>query len=503
LKDKTLLLSAGTMRIQTVIMLIFLAICVPGKQVLADPPSLPEGLQQEKNLGPEVTQGPALPSGMGDGPEAPGLPSGLGSEDADEAQPDAKKKAQHRGRLPLDIGGFWELRGGVRIHDDPVQDDVSLGEARLQLSYDKSLGQYIPRGWLSITNDFIYDAVADDHDVDLEKGEGWIDLREFWLSFTPVDFIDVKGGRQIMTWGTGNLIFLNDLFPKDYRSFFLGRDVSYLKAPSDALKVSLYSQTANLDIVYTPLFDADRFIDGSRVSFFDPSLGGLRGENMPVKTDRPDACFEDDEIAARIYRNLDTYEVAAYAYHGFWKGPSGADPVTGRGTFPPLSVLGASVRGPTGPGIGNAEFAWYVSEDDKDGDNPFVNNGELRFLVGYEQEIARDLTMGLQYYLERMLDYDAYRAALPSAFPARDENRQWVTVDLTKELMAQNQLVISLFTFYSLSSGDVYLRPRITYDFTDAWKFQAGGNIFSGDQETFFGRFEENSNVYAAIRYSY
>ncbi|MFW6031595.1 MAG: hypothetical protein ACOC9T_03300, partial [Myxococcota bacterium] len=32
--------------------------------------------------------------------------------------------------------------------------------------------------------------------------------------------------------GTGDLVFLNDLFPKDWRSFLLGRDLDYLKAPS-------------------------------------------------------------------------------------------------------------------------------------------------------------------------------------------------------------------------------------------------------------------------------
>jgi hypothetical protein len=74
--------------------------------------------------------------------------------------------------------------------------------------------------------------------------------------------MDVKLGRQILTWGTGDLIFINDLFPKDWISFFIGRDTDYLKAPSDAIKVSLFGEQANLDIVYTPQFDSDRFIEG-------------------------------------------------------------------------------------------------------------------------------------------------------------------------------------------------------------------------------------------------
>ncbi|WP_288372311.1 hypothetical protein [uncultured Marinobacter sp.] len=85
---------------------------------------------------------------------------------------------------------------------------------------------------------------------------------------------------------TGDLVFINDLFPKDWVSFFIGRDVEYLKAPSDALKVSAFSSWANLDLVYTPRFDADRFIDGRRLSFFNTGQGRLTGRNAVVLAGR-------------------------------------------------------------------------------------------------------------------------------------------------------------------------------------------------------------------------
>ncbi len=76
--------------------------------------------------------------------------------------------------------------------------------------------------------------------MDLDSGDGAFDLREASLVFSPSADTDVKVGRQILTWGTGDLVFINDLFPKDWVSFFIGRDVEYLKAPSDALKVSAF-----------------------------------------------------------------------------------------------------------------------------------------------------------------------------------------------------------------------------------------------------------------------
>lgn len=472
----------------------------------AQGPELPQGLRRDTAKDPGAS--PALPSGLGgneDSAAEPGLPPGLGAKPgASESRKPAQAQKKDKWRFSEVFDGFFELRGAMRIHDDPVQDDVSLAEARLQLSYDRYIPEYLPRGRFQATGDLIFDAVPSDHDdADLEAGTGFFDLRELWVSFTPLGYADVRAGRQILTWGTGSLVFLNDLFPKDYRSFFLGRDLEYLKAPSDAAKASFYTDLVNLDVVYTPRFDPDRFVSGSRLSFYDPALKVFRGEDNPIDVHRPDDWFEDEEIAVRAYRNIGAYELAAYGYHGFWKSPAGTDPARGERIFPELAVLGASIRGTLGPGIGNAEFAWYHSADDRDGDDPFVENSQVRFLAGYEQEIAARLTMGVQYYLEYMMDYDAYEDSLPPGFPAADRARQWLTLDLTRKLLAQDQLVLSLFTFYSLSEQEFYFRPRTAYDFTDNWKIQAGANIFTGERTGFFGGFEENSNVYASVRYSF
>ena len=46
--------------------------------------------------------------------------------------------------------------------------------------------------------------------------------------------------------------------------------------------------------------------------------------------------------------------------------------------------------------IANAEFGYYDSRDDSNGSNPLIRNSEWRVLVGYEQEIAPELTGGVQ-----------------------------------------------------------------------------------------------------------
>jgi len=304
----------------------------------------------------------------------------------------------------LETHGFVSYSYGRRTGTDPFEDSTSLDEIRLQL--DSIM--YRDSFTAELKGDFLFDEQADNRsDVDLETGKGWFDLRLANVLFSPLSWMDVKFGRQVLTWGTGDLIFINDLFPKDWQSFFLGRDVEYLKAPSDALFVSLFPAFANIDIAYTPNFDADRHITGERISYWNGR--GTVGQNGIVSTDRPGDWFTDDELAARIYRNFGAFETAIYGYNGFWKSPGGMNPATGEALFPKLAVYGASTRGPLGRGIANIEAGYYDSREDRSGDNPFINNSQSRLLVGYEQEVVKDFTVGVQYYLEHMMDYGNFK----------------------------------------------------------------------------------------------
>jgi len=398
--------------------------------------------------------------------------------------------------LPFTVHGFFEARAGTRLQQDRyISETASIGESRLQLELSRSvaIGDYRPE--FRLKTDFLYDAVTENVTMD---------LREAFVVFSPLEIADLKLGRQVLTWGTGDLIFINDLFPKDWQSFFIGRDDEYLKAPSDAARLSLFFDTASVDIAYTPRFRADNYITGDRLSYWSDMLGRRAGEATKVRDEEPDDCIEDDEIAVRIYRNVSGYEVALYGYHGYWRTPAGMNPATRRATFPDLDVIGASVRGNLGNGIGNAEIGYYNSRDDSGGRSPFVRNSEFRALVGYEQEIARDFTAGLQYYIEWMMDYDRYLAgARTMGIHPRDKVRHLATLRLTKLLMSQN-LKLSLFTYYSPSDGDAYLRPKAHYKIDDHWSAEVGANLFLGAHDhTFFGMFERNTNAYAGVRYSF
>jgi len=397
------------------------------------------------------------------------------------------------------LHGFFDSRSGIKTQWDEANRQTNLLEGRLQL---EGLYQGETISW-QLRGDLVADFAASTQKVDLDLGTGFIDLRDANLIWTPRDWLDLKIGRQIITWGTGDLLFLNDLFPKDWVSFLIGRDEEYLKAPSDALMASFFSKWANLDLVYTPRFDHDRYISGERVTYYNPVLGGVTGRSDPLTVDTPTGWFSDDELALRISHNVSGYEAAFYSYFGFWKSPVGYDPAGEVNTFPNLNVYGASLRTSLLGGIGNIEGAYYDSSQDRNGSDPYIPNSEYRLLLGYEREVVKEFTLAAQYYLEYMENYRVYEANLPEAAIKRDQARHLLTLRLTQLLLNQN-LNLSLFAFYSPSDADYYLRPQVSYKVTDDWKVSCGANLFGGqDVHTFFRQYQNNSNVYAAVRYSF
>ena len=493
-----------------VLFMPFVVHALPGLQQLDDP-ALPTGLTDSAaGEGQDEKQAPALPEGLGSKAvdkeptksQGPVLPAGLGSDAAGSSSQGSKVERQSdnpASRFIDSLTGFWDVRAGVRLREDPNQRATSLGETRLQLSHDQYAGDAVFR----VTTDLVYDNIADSHKLQPEQGRGWLDLREMYVGLPVGDSLDARLGRQVLTWGVGDLLFLNDLFPKDWNSFFIGRDVEYLKAPSDALRLAFFSDAVNLDVIYTPKFDPDRFIDNRRLSFFDPGVGRVVGGDTVFQPRRPSDWFGDDEWAFRLHRIISGWEFAGYGYRGFWKSPQGFDPVSRQPVFPRLAAWGGSLRGPVHTGILSAEASWYRSREDLSGTNPFLPNSQFRFLVGYEQEIVSDFTLGIQYYLERTLDFDALQANQPPGFPVPDENRHVLTLRATVLTHAQN-VTWSLFTFASPSDEDAYLRGSWEWKATDSWAFSAGLNLFEGKTRTsFFGQFETNSNAYLSMRYGF
>ncbi len=405
-------------------------------------------------------------------------------------------------KLPGDwrgsIHGFGLLNYSARPDFEASPGGDGLGEHGFLLADQRvqlKLEAHSPKGAVSLLAkpEFFYDA------VDQEFGA---DLREGYLNFTRNAW-DVRVGRQILTWGVGDLVFINDVFPKDYAAFFSGRPLEYLKLGVDAVDVNFQSDALSAELAVIPagLFTPDNLPPRSRFFQFDPF------PTLPRQTDEPATRLGSVETALRLYRTVADTELSLYAYHGFWRSyalqpDNPVAPAHAVTFFPELAEFGASARRSGLGGVWSAEVGYYDSLDDPRGDAPAIANSQFRFLLAYQRQLARDFTASLEYYGEWMQDYAAYRRALPAGFPSSPELRDLIGVRLTKLLRYQT-LKLSFFTFYSPIAGDFFLNPEVSYQFTDHLWAALGGNLFGGPSQTFFGQLDRDDNVYVTARYSF
>jgi hypothetical protein len=398
------------------------------------------------------------------------------------------------------LGGFVEGLVAPRVvRSDASANEFTAAEARFRLNLDATHEIASAR--------FRGDVYADGVDSRV-----WFDIRDASIFVRGGNWFSMRFGRQVLTWGTGDFLFLNDLFPKDFNSFFIGRADEYLKAPSNSIQTTFMMKKVGLDLIWTPIFEPDRFINGERLSFFNPLTGEIMGDRSPLTPSQPlfpDKRLRNGTVHGRLYGSAGPVELAAYGYAGLWPQPIALTGLPGDPANPPqltyarLAVYGASIRAPVGGGLFNVEGAFYDSFDDRAGTDPTTPNSQFRGLAGYERELFPKFQMGLQYYLEYTLEYDELIAN--SLWPDYEQHefRHVLTLRLT-QLLVMDNLELSLFTFFSPDELDTYIRPRVTYKIIEPLAVVIGANLMFGrDDYTFFGQLKENTNVYARLRYSF
>jgi hypothetical protein len=398
----------------------------------------------------------------------------------------------------LSLHGFLQTNYSVRVADDnpqgAKQGNLILGEERAQLK--ASFYPQKSKIGIFVKSDFYHDWVDEDWAFDFR--EGYFDLAE--------DKFGLRVGRQIYTWGVGDLLFINDVFPKDWEAFYSGRPLEYLKVGVDSLKLDVYSDIISAEAIVMPNFQPDDLPSAGRFHFFDPYTN-IQDREL----EKPDSAFErfgNMEYALRLYRYIGDFDVSAYLYKGYFrtigiKADNLNSPSIISHFYPELAVSGLSAQRNALGGVVSAEYGYYDSLDDRGGKNPGIENSQSKFLIGYQKAFPQDFTVGLQYYGELMHKYSQYEDNLPSTFAKKEKLHQYITLRLTKLLKYQT-LKVSLFSFYSPDDEDFLVMPEVSYNFTDNLQAILGANIFGGsNNNTTLGQHDRNDNVYLTVRYSF
>jgi hypothetical protein len=311
--------------------------------------------------------------------------------------------ASHGAGLPVE--GYIEQAYGVRYDEEgPIDKSNVLDETRLMLEH-----RWYGRGGEVAT----VKALAKHEDEDNSD----IEVREASIFLPLGTAYELNVGRQVLSWGPARYEFVNDRFTKDYRSFFLGRDMEYLKAPNDALKLSRYGDWFNLDLVLMPDFDGARLPQGRNIPGYHPGEQELvAGDSMPGLT-TPKKSLDNGEVHLRLHRMIGRWEAALYGYRGFTSTPVAYSSADTSSYHPELAAVGFSLRGPLMGTVVWLEGGYEDIRDDGAGIDRNLPTDQYIFLTGFEYQTSPTVTYMMQGSMYVQDDASERRAKFDSDDP--------------------------------------------------------------------------------------
>jgi len=440
---------------------------------------------------------------------------------ADEFAQEAEGSAQ-MAPLGLEFSGFLSFeRTGRLDKNSDYEGDWLHNQTRLRLQTSKSndLGSF------NAKFDLVEDGV---------RKTSRVEIREAKITLTPIDWVDLNLGKQVNTWGVGDMLFINDLFPKNWNAMFLGQDMEFMKNPANSYRMSVYLGPLTWDLVSHPEFAPDTTPNGCVLAVYNPN--SLMDPDQPTIAQNSASCdqepaaevrnggYDQGELANRLKAQMGGFELAIYSYRGFYKNPQGMALVDGelKPIYPRLETKGLSLEGQLGPGILSMEAGAYDSKDDPEGVDPLIANSVNKGLIGYRLDLSSHLMVGMQLYQEQMQDYDGYEAGILGMYQQmgltqaqameqaaykyrREEVQNTHTLRLTFKAQ-QDTLWINLFAYSRPEDRDSFYKLDITKRLNDQMQLVMGANLFEGDEnypDREFGMLADQDNGFLRLQYNF
>jgi len=408
----------------------------------------------------------------------------------DAVMPGHQARAEESDQLwlaPFSLTGWAETIQSLRTHSPH---DVLTSRARLRLE---------------MTADFnmLYAFVSGDAEKNWQiEDESGLELQEAWLEHAA-DRWDLRFGRQIIIWGKADGVQITDIIsPPDY-SESITRDLDEIRMPVNAVKFRLLGDAITTEFIWIPAFEAAVQPTGDNPW----AVNSERAENEQVamaETSEPGTSLENSEVAVKVAAWLSGIDLAASLFYT-WDD----NPTYHRSTYSTydvlhidyrpkhhrLTVIGLECSRPWSDFVFRAEAAYYLGKYHET-DSPTIDplkKDLFKWLGGVDWTPGNNWSVIAQLTGDVIVNYDA---AL-----ADEEMESMVTLNISKELFNQT-LTVSGMLYFDLNEGESYFRPKADYAMTDALHLLFGADIFCGDEGN-FGKYENNSQVWIKVKYSF
>ena len=322
--------------------------------------------------------------------------------------------------------------------------------------------------------------------------------------------VDLRLGKQFIFWGRADWVNPTDnITPWDFVN--ITAELEDYRLPVSALRLDMFPGNWNLQFVLVPFFKPNRI-----PMRFPDSLGGLPVLQPPA--DLPDSRLKNWQFGLKADSYLAGFDFSLSYWQGFDLFPSlyVSARIPEGGLFPDalmfqqrfhrVRVLGADFSRSFDRLAIKGEAA-YFRTDDRTGDNIFIKNAHLRYVVGIDYNFSDRLSANLQFVQEILFDYSAdreRRLRQAAGDPSPDVADRITNSASTRLHYSPSDFWdLQLIGVFNFADRDVFLLPIINYSFADGLNIYAGATLFRGPANSPFGRNKKYSRAFFEVKYSF
>jgi hypothetical protein len=410
------------------------------------------------------------------------------------------------------VSRFWRLSGelflgssyNLRSHRPPPGSAQYSGLSRLRLELDLQLDLELPRSWKARIAgrgfyDFAYRIHGRDNYTDdvLDLYEWEAEFTEVYLQGSPLRNLDLKVGRQVVNWGTGETLRVVDVLnPLDNREPGLV-DIEDLRLPVVMTKLDYYLGDWNLSLIAV---HERRFNDDPEFGsdFFPPLLGLGLSERKPAQT------FENTEWAVALRGILEGWDLGFYAARYYDDMPRvefmvDGDPLALTTRHSRLTLLGSTVNVALGNWLLRGELAYldglqYFHRGDR-------KTSRLDVLVGVDYGGFTDTQIAVDVVNRRV---HGWKSSFLDAPDYTRRNSVEIAFRLQRDFLRERLHVTLLAIGFGkeLEDGSV-VRLGADYELRDALSIGGGVLLYQDGDLPPLSAFGRNDRVYLHAKYSF
>ncbi len=393
-----------------------------------------------------------------------------------------------------DISGFARTYEGVSFENG----DFSIIQQTLNLNFARS-GEKV--AFKANPMAYVYNADS----IDFRMRELYMDMY--------FDNFDIRVGRQQVVWGKADGVFITDIVSPLNLSEFLLPDFDEIRMGVTAAKIDYYIGSSTIEAIFIPQFTPTLRPDENSLWYIEPEFAAPATFDWTKSTIQPS--LQNSELFLKysaLTSKIDFEIMGGYTWDDnptmhvqkeFGMDTTTTPPsptLTALNITPEyhrLYVAGGSFSSEIKGVILRGEAAYYNGKyfqtADPMAEDALIQKDYIHYVLGLDFNIG-SVKLSTQFVQQYILNYEDLMD--------KNETQNTATFMARYDMMRET-LHLEIFSYIGIDDGDALIRPKVTYDFDDSFSILVGSNIFVGDRDGMFGQYQDNSMVYAKIKYNF